>query len=106
MITVNEALIHLGYEEADADDPVVMAHVKRILNAAISTLKGAVGDDVISLMPNDPRAIELVTQYMDDLHSNSGTTSNKVNTATRYFTQTLELQLQCELNRLREAVNQ
>lgn len=102
MITLTDALIHLGYEEGDVGDPVVVANVSRILNAAVATLKGAVGDDVETLMPDDPRTLELVTMYMDDLHSNVGI-SGKVGYATRRLTLTLEMQLTLELRRLREA---
>ena len=100
-MTLTDALVYLGYEEADAHDSVVVANVSRILNTAMATLKGAVGDDLEEYLPDDPRAQELLCQYMDDLHSNTGT-SVKVGNATRYMTHTLELQLRLELQRARE----
>lgn len=100
-MTVDQALIYLGYEVTDAQDPVVFANVSRLLSAAEATLRGAVGDDVFELMPTDPRVDELICEYMDDLHSMGGIVS-KVSSAVRHMTNTMELQLRLELGRLRE----
>ena len=103
MPTLEEALIYLGYE-ADETDAVVITNVKRALATAVKTLKGAVGSDIETLMPDgDERATELVLIYLDDLHTNRGL-STKVSGATRRLVATMELQLRLDLRRLREGV--
>lgn len=99
MPTVDEALAYLGI---DYPDPVVTANVTRALATAEKTLHGAVGEDVEDLMPDDPRAKELVLIYMDDLYSERGV-STKVSGATRRMVADMVMQLQLELRTLREA---
>ena len=98
MPTIEEALAYLGYDYAD---DLIRKNVARDLAAAIKTLHGAVGEDVETLMPDDPRASELVLIYTDDLHSNKGV-SAKVSGATRRMVADMELQLRMELRTLRE----
>lgn len=98
----HEALWHLGI---DYDDDVVESNVKRALVAASRVLRGAVGDDVWELAPDDPRVKELVLIYMDDLYSERGV-SAKVSGATRRLVQTMELQLRMELTRARAAAEE
>lgn len=97
--TIEEALEHLGYDYAD---DVTQRNAARALSAAVATLRGSVGDDVEELMPNDPRAAELVLIYLDDLWDEKGT-SAKVSVATRRLVHSMEWQLRLELSRLREA---
>lgn len=98
MPTVQDALQHMGIDYAD---DVVMANVQRALKTAEKTLQGAVGEDVHTLMPADPRAEELQLIYTDDLYSERGINA-KVSAATRQLVATMELQLKTELTRLRE----
>lgn len=100
MPTVKEALVYLGI---DYEDTVVTANVQRALNTAVKTLHGAVGADIEEYMPGDPRAVELVFIYLDDLYSNRGV-SAKVSNATRQLVATMEMQLKLELRQAREAV--
>lgn len=100
MPTVEEALQYMGY---DYPDDVVTANVIRALATAEATLRGAVGDDVADLLPDDPRANELVLIYADDLFTNRGL-SAKVSGATRRMVQDMELQLRMELRRKRAEV--
>lgn len=97
MVTIDEALQHLGI---DYPDKVITANVTRALKAADSTLKGAVGADVWELMKDDGRPEELLLTYMDDLYSERGV-SAKVSGATRRMVAAMELQLQLELRQLR-----
>lgn len=97
MVTYEEALVHLGIDYPDDSTKKV---VTQKLAAAIKTLRGAVGEDVAELMPDDERAKELVITYLDDLYANRGT-SAKVSGAVRRSVQAMELQLQLELRRLR-----
>ena len=98
MPTVEDALVYLGI---DYPDEVIRKNVTRALAAAVKALHGAVGEDVETLMPNDPRAQELVLVFMDDLYSERGV-SAKVSGATRRMVADMVLQLQMELRQLRE----
>ena len=99
MYTVDDILAYLGIDYADE---VVTETVTRAWGAALATVRGAVGDDVLELIPNDPRLTELELIYMDDRYSNRGV-SAKVSGATRQLVHTLELQLRMELRRRRAA---
>ncbi len=99
MPTIDEALTYLGI---DYTDKVTTANVERALATAIKTLHGAVGEDVETLMPKDPRAKELVLIYLDDLYSERGI-SAKVSGTTRRMVSDMVLQLQLELRTKREA---
>ena len=98
MVELAEAMTYLGIDYQDA---VVTANVSRALATAERVLRGAVGEDVETLLPGDPRAKELVLIYLDDLYSNRGL-SAKVSGATRRLVQSMELQLRLELAALRE----
>lgn len=98
MPTVEDALKHLGI---DYPDDVIRTNVTRALATAVKTLHGAVGEDVETLMPDDPRAKELVLIYLDDLYSQRGI-SAKVTGTTRRMVADMVLQLQMELRIRRE----
>lgn len=98
MPTVEDCLAYLGIDYAD---DLVRKNVTRAMATAVKVLHGAVGEDVETLMPNDPRAQELVLTYMDDLYSEKGV-SAKVSGATRRMVADMELQLRLELRTLRE----
>lgn len=99
MLTLDTALKYLGIDYADE---FITMNVERAMAAAESVLRGAVGDDVRDLLPDDPRVDELVLIYTDDLYSQRGL-SAKVSGATRRLVQSMVLQLQLELRQLREA---
>lgn len=98
MPTVEDALKYLGI---DYPDDVIRTNVTRALATAVKTLHGAVGEDVETLMPDDPRAKELVLIYLDDLYSQRGI-SAKVTGTTRRMVADMVLQLQMELRIRRE----
>ena len=99
MVTIEDALVYMGI---DYPDEVVIKNATRALKSAQRTFKGAVGDDVDELLPNDERAAEIVLQWTDDLYKQRGSTSAKVTGATRRMTEDMVLQLQMDLRRLRE----
>lgn len=101
MLTVIDALDHLGYDEADA---VVTRLVAKELDEARAYMKGAVGADIFDLMPDDDRVDLLLKAYLDDLHDDRGTTSAKANNAKREMIRSSEGQLRLELVRKRERV--
>lgn len=98
MVTMDEALAYLGI---DYPDDTINLNLARALATATKTLEGAVGHDVVALMPKDPRVVELILIYVDDLYSNRGV-SAKVSGATRKLVHTMELQLKMELRALRK----
>lgn len=98
MPTLQDALDYLGIDYAD---DLVKANVTRALAAAVAVLHGAVGEDVETYLPGDPRVAELVLIYTDDLYSDRGV-SAKVSGATRRLVADMELQLRLELRQARE----
>lgn len=98
MPTFEDALAYLGI---DYPDDIIRKNVTRALATAVKTLHGAVGEDVETLMPDDPRAQELVLIYLDDLYSERGVAA-KVSGATRRMVADMVMQLQMELRTLRE----
>lgn len=101
VITVDEALKHLGIDYADE---TVTQNVTTAVDAADLTLKGAVGADVENLLPNDARAKQLALLYMEDYYNERALTesSSKQGTAHRAQVTILEWQIKLELRRLRE----
>lgn len=87
-----------GYAEVDTTS---RKNLTRALNAAIQAVRGALGEDVDTLMPYDPRVEELALIFTDDLYTNRGV-SAKVSGATRQLVATMELQLRMELRKKRE----
>lgn len=101
MLTVKDALRHLGYDEVDE---AITETVTDELAEANSYLLGAVGEDVVDLLPDDPRIDILLKAYLDDLHDDRGTTSAKANNAKRNLVHSTEWQLRLTLARKREEV--
>lgn len=104
MLTLNDALEHLGYDPYDPEeiDETVKRNVQRALNAADATLRGAVGEDIHTYLPDDPRVDTLTLAYLDDLYDTRGAYA-KAENALRGLIHTQELQLKLELRRAREA---
>lgn len=99
MVTIEEALRHLGYDQTD---PVVVSNVTAALRDAESYLQGAVGDDVLELLPDDPKADRLVKTYLEEMYDERGLTSAKAGNAKREMVHSLEWQLRMKLARMRE----
>ena len=99
MLTLEGALRHLGYDEVDE---VITAKVTSELAEASSYLQGSVGDDIFSLLPDDPRIDLLLKAYLDDMHDERGLTSAKAGSAKRDLVHSAEWQLRLTLSRKRE----
>lgn len=99
MPTLEEAYAYLGIDYAD---DAVRANVARSLRAAESLVYGAIGEDVMVYMPDDPRVSELVLIYLDDLYSDRGV-SAKTAGSMRRLVASMEDQLRLELRAKREA---
>lgn len=102
-VTLEDFLHYLGYDVTD--DELVNKNATRALNTAKKTVLGAVGDDVETYLPGDPRVTELVLIYADDLFSERGV-SAKVSGATRRAVADMELQLRLELAEAKEAAKE
>ena len=102
MITLEQCLHHLGIDYAD---DMVNANVETARKAAELTLKGAVGEDVETLLPDDARVQILALLYMEDYYTSHvlSETVGKQLSAYRAQVMALEWQLKLELRRLREA---
>lgn len=100
-VTLEDALLYKGIDYSDA---VVEANAARALKTAQQTVLGAVGEDVDTYLPDDPRVIELTLIYFDDLYSERGV-SAKVSGATRRLVYDMELQLRMELAAAKEAAS-
>lgn len=104
MLTLDEALLYLGYDEVDEN---ITRAVADELEEAEVYLQGAVGADIFDLMPEDRRVNILLKAYLSDLHDSRGTTttttSAKTGNAKREMIHSTELQLRLELTRAREA---
>lgn len=100
MPTLDDARTYLGIDVTD--DELINANVKRCLATATKTLHGAVGDDIDTYLPADPRTEELVLIYTDDLYSQRGL-NPKVSGATRKLVADMEQQLRLELRQAKEA---
>lgn len=98
MPTIEQALEYMGIDYADE---LVRHNVSRAMATAARALRSAVGDDVEEYLPDDPRVVELILIYTDDLYSERGV-SAKVSGATRNLVASMELQLRLELRRAKE----
>ena len=99
MLTTQDALHHLGYDEVDE---VITEKVTSELAEARSYLQGAVGEDIFELLPADPRIDILLKAYLDDLHDERGATHSKAYHAKRELVSSTEWQLRMTLSRKRE----
>ena len=100
MPTLEDALLYMGIDVID--DPVINANAARCLSTAKQILYGAVGEDIETYLPADPRALELVLVFTEDLYSQRGMAA-KVTGATRRSVANMLLQLQMELRTAKEA---
>ena len=98
MLTLDDALAHLGIDYADGQ---VTRNVARALQDAQSYLQSAVGADVFELLPDDSKVDRLVLAYLSDLYDERGTGA-KAGNAKRDMIHSMELQLRLELARIRE----
>ena len=108
MATVKKALLTEALQALGIDytDDAVTANVTRKLAAADKRLQRAVGDDVWTLLPDDPQAKELLFAYLEESYNEQGVVSAKTSNARRAMIVDAELQLRMELARLRAAAEE
>ena len=93
MVGVNEAKQYLGI---DYVDEMVEANVNRALQSATRRMYGAIGSDVETYLPGDPRIDELVLIYTRESYDGSNL-SDKERSALKQLRADLEPQLRLEL---------
>ena len=98
MVTIKDALEHLGYDEYDG---VIVRKVQRALDSGFAQLRGAVGDDVEQYLGDDPRVDDLVLCYTSEAYDNREGSQKQMSVRSRHA-HDLELQLKMELRRRRE----
>ena len=98
-VTIEDARAYMGI---DYPDELTDIRIMRALQAARTTLLGAVGEDLEAYMPDDPRADELICIYLEDLYNERGV-SAKVSGSVRRSVFDMEQQLRMELRTAKEA---
>lgn len=99
MVGVSEAKLYLGI---DYPDEMVETNVSRALRSAVSRMHGAVGSDVETYLPGDPRIDDLVLIYTRESYEGSNLTE-KERSALKQLRADLEPQLRLELRAAKEA---
>ena len=99
MPTLEEALEHLGIDYAD---DAVSQNVQRALSAAVGIVKGAVGDDVLELLPDSEKLKEFILLHTEELYDGRNTTTLKAAAVNRRIVTVMELQLKMEYRRKKE----
>lgn len=95
MVTIEDALEHLGYDD---HDEVIDRKVQRALNTGYAKMRGAVGEDVENYLPDDPRIDDLVLCYTAEAYDNREGGQKQASVRSRHA-HDLELQLKAELRR-------
>ena len=98
MLTVEDALVYLGYDEVD---DAIKTVVSKELESAKSYLQGAVGEDVFDLLPDHPTVNSLLCTYLDETHNERQGLNAKAAGAKREFVISQEWQLRMKLVQLR-----
>lgn len=97
MVTVDELREYIGIDVSD--DPLINANLNRALRAAHELVLGAVGRDIETYLPGDPRLTALELEYGSEIYNNRGTTSAKAANAQYAWIFTMEEQLRLDLRR-------
>lgn len=95
MPTIEEILQYLGIDYADE---AVLANVRSALEDAVSYMQGAIGANVLELLPEDPRVRRLLKIYTKELYDERGATSAKAGNAKREMVHSMEWQLRLALS--------
>lgn len=97
VLTTEDALEYLGIDYADA---VVRANASRALRSAEQRMRGAVGSDIETVLPNDPRIDDLTLIFMEENYDGLASRSPKEIAVIKETRNTLELQLRSERSRV------
>lgn len=104
VLTVDELLLHMGFDERDDQ---IVANANSALEDAEAYLKSKIGEDVFDLLPEDPKLSRLwkihATDFYETRNSNPSA-SAKTGNAKSALVHDLEWNLKMELARAREEV--
>lgn len=95
MVTLQDALDYLGIDETD---DVIERRVQKAMQSGESMMRGAVGEDVREMLPDDPRIDELALYFTGEAYDDRGGSQKQASVRSRYA-HDLELQLKTELRR-------
>jgi uncharacterized phage protein (predicted DNA packaging) len=101
MVTLEDAKAHLRIDEDDSDD-MVNANVLRAMNAGRARMLGAVGSDVETYLPEDPRIDQLTLIYTQENYDGSSLSEKEIR-ALKHLREDLEPQLRLDLRDAKEA---
>lgn len=100
-LTTDDINAYLGI---DYEDDATEANRDRCFASAQELVRSSIGADVYELLFNDSKVDELTLIYTDELYSNRGMESGKMNSSVRRIVDYLELNLRSELRKARESV--
>lgn len=98
MVTVQDLQDHLGIDYADE---MVNRNLTRALASAEKRMHGAVGSDVATYLPDDPRIDQLVLLYAAENYDERGASAKQASVKS-CIAHDLELQLKLELRAAKE----
>lgn len=98
MVTREDAKIHLGI---DYSDDMTDAKISRALAAGHARMLGAVGSDVETYLPGDPRMDQLVLIYTQENYDGSALSDKEIH-ALKRIRDDLEPQLRLDLRAEKE----
>ena len=89
MVTLQDALDYLGIDETD---DVIERRVVKAMQSGEAMMRGAVGEDVREMLPDDPRIDELALYFTGEAYDDRAGSQKQVSVRSRYACD-LELQL-------------
>ena len=98
MVTMEDAKAYL---RIDYSDNMTDANVDRALKSARARMLGAVGSDVETYLPDDPRIDQLVLVYTRENYDEGELTEKEIR-ALKHIREDLEPQLRLELRQKKE----
>ena len=98
MITLRDAMIHLRIDESD---DMTEANVQRAMQAGHARMLGAVGSDVETYLPDDPRIDQLWLIYTQENYDGSSLSDKEIRALQRLRAD-LEPQLRLDLRIAKE----
>lgn len=93
MVTLEDAKNHLGIDESDE---VIDAKVDRALKAGHARMLGAVGSDIETYLPEDPRIDQLTLIFTEENYDGRSLSEKEIR-ALKHLRDDLEPQLKLDL---------
>lgn len=93
MVTLQDAKFHLGIDESDE---MIDAKVTRAMTAGHARMLGAVGSDIETYLPEDPRIDQLWLIFIQENYDGSSLSEKEIR-ALKHLREDLEPQLKLDL---------